>query len=85
MEKKEDLNYFFSFSFEDYILNYAISEDKDEVWISGEEIFQEKTIFQTSISFSSDEKERCFDFCRILVESRTFPRMMEELAEEFFF
>ncbi len=72
------------FSFESSLLSYQIIIEREEVILRGEEIKKGEKVYSKTLLFSAAEEEKAKEFYRILLESRTFPQMMEELAEEFF-
>ncbi len=74
-----------SFSFGNSLLFYRVFLKKRGVILRGEEILKGKRVYSKEISFSECEKEKVLAFYKILIQSRTHPQMMEELAEEFFF
>ncbi len=72
------------FTVENSLLSYQITTGRKEVILRGEEIEKGEKVYSKALSFSVAEEEKAKEFYRLLLESRTFPRMMEELAEEFF-
>lgn len=83
--KKADEKMTDSFSFESSLLSYQITCEQDRVILLGKEVSKDKILYEKSLSFSREEEGKVREFYRILFESRTFPQMMGELAEEFFF
>ncbi|MBE6712233.1 MAG: hypothetical protein E7580_01795 [Ruminococcaceae bacterium] len=55
-----------------------------EVCLYGEEAENGNTIFRLKLSFSSEQADRADMFLRTLADTQTMPRMMAELAEEYF-
>ncbi len=63
---------------------FRIEEGDEGVTLIGEEWDGGAAIFCSTLSFSPYERNRAESFVRILAESKTHPRMMIELAEEYF-
>jgi len=73
-----------SFAFKNSLLSYRITKEGEEVILFGKEFSGGETYYSKTLVFSKDEEEKVREFYRLLIDSRTFPQMMEELAEEFF-
>lgn len=63
---------------------YKVERRGEEVHLSGLETEGDALLFRRSLRFSRDQEKQVCEFARILAESQTFPRMMIELAEEYF-
>ncbi len=63
---------------------YELVERGNEVILFGMESEQGTRERSDMLSFSNSQKKRAEAFMRILAQSRTLPRMMTELAEEYF-
>ena len=63
---------------------YFLWEKGGRIYLRGEERHGAKRIFSQTLDLSKEEQDRALLFLRYLSESRTFPRMMASLAEEFF-
>ena len=63
---------------------YKVERRGEEVHLSGLETEGDALLSRYSLSFSRDQEKQVCEFARILAESQTLPRMMIELAEEYF-
>ena len=63
---------------------YTVTRTEDSVALSGKESVGETITFGVKILFSAEQELQVQNFARFLAESKTFPRMMIELAEEYF-
>ena len=59
-------------------------ERAGEMLLWGEETERGVVLYRDNLSFSHLDAHRVEKFAQILAESKTFPRMMKELAEEYF-
>ena len=83
--EKADVMMSDSFSFENCLLTYCFVCEKERVILRGEEFLDGERIYSKEFSLPLEDEMKVRAFYEILLESRTYPRMMEELAEEFFF
>lgn len=63
---------------------FRIVKQGEELLLIGEEKENGVITFRTELSFSLFQKHTVESFAASLADSRTFPRMMIELAEEYF-
>ena len=63
---------------------YNVERSGEEVLLQGFETEGCTLLFSHCISFLSQQEMQVRRFAQILVESQTLPRMMIELAEEYF-
>lgn len=63
---------------------FCLAREKGCVLLYGEEAENGKTVFSLMLSFSLRQERKVKSFVRTLVDSETFPRMMAELAEDYF-
>jgi len=63
---------------------YRIEAGEREILLQGEERNGGVLLSFEKLSFSPSEARIAESFVRDLAESRTYPRMMKELAEEYF-
>ena len=80
----EEINECFVFRRDSLVCSFRMATEQREVLVYGEEAENGKTVFRCVLSFSRELAKEAKQFARILCESETFPRMMEELAEEYF-
>lgn len=64
---------------------YGLTREKNEILLEGKEAENGKTTFRLTLNFSSEEAKAVERFARTLADTQTMPRMMAELAEEYFF
>ena len=63
---------------------YTVTRTAEGVMLSGKEFEDEIIAFSAQILFSDSQELQVQNFARFLTESKSFPRMMIELAEEYF-
>ncbi len=63
---------------------YQVEKTADKVILFGKETQGDTLVFRERIFFSLEQEMPVRRFARALAESQTFPRMMIELAEEYF-
>lgn len=66
------------------VCSFRLARKNGSVLLYGEETENGKTIFRLVLSFSLQQEREVKRFAHILSDSRTFPRMMAELAEDHF-
>ena len=83
-EENRDLKRMESFSDQEEKCVYYFWEKGEKVYLRGEERKNGVCEFSQTLDLSKEERDRALLFFRYLSESRTFPRIMASLAEEFF-
>lgn len=65
--------------------SFRLQAGEGRVLLYGKEAENGKTTFRLMLSFSREQVMELEEFVQILLETKTYPRMMAELAEEYFF
>ena len=63
---------------------YTVTRTAEGVMLTGKESEGEAIAYVAHLRFSEEQEPQVQSFVRFLTESKTFPRMMIELAEEYF-
>lgn len=63
---------------------YVVERVGEEVILRGFETEGDAAVYSNRLSFSQEQERQVRNFVRDLAESKTLPRMMVELAEEYF-
>ena len=71
-----------SFRFGTICCRYEIWKEKENIYLKGEEIDGEELILEEVIVFSEEDSVFAEGLYSLLLKTRSYPRMMYELAEE---
>ena len=80
----EEINEQFVFRRDTVVCSFCLETKENEVLLNGEEAENGKTTFRLVLTFSRELAKEAKQFARILCETETHPRVMAELAEEYF-